>query len=127
MRGVCELRGVRGAPIYSSGGWFAFNAHMDGDQETWQLLLLEMHLDGRPPMFGRPRRSAGPTWPPIILILLWQADIWALISFLVCIMRGAPICSARWALVSAYQRHHRKKTTTPEDANWGGSYFTNHE
>ena len=62
-------------------------------------LLLEMHLDGRAARFGRPRGSAGPTWPPLVLILLWQADMWALISFLVSIMRGAPVCSARWALL----------------------------
>ena len=42
--------------------------------------------------------SADPTWQALVLILLWQADMWALVSFLVCIMRGAPVCSARWAL-----------------------------
>ena len=42
--------------------------------------------------------SAGPTWPPLGPILCWQADMWALISFLICFMRGAPVCSARWAL-----------------------------
>ena len=95
---VCVLRGVRGGPIYTSGGRFPPNARMEGNQETWGRLLLEMHLDGRPARFGRPRGSAGPTWLPLVLILLWQADMWALISFLVCIVRGAPVCSARWAL-----------------------------
>ena len=89
MKCVCVLRGVRGGPIYTSGGRFPPNTCVEGDQETW-VRLLEMHLDGR---------SAGPTWPPLVLILLWQADMWALISFLVCIMHGAPVCSARWALL----------------------------
>ena len=35
---------------------------------------------------------------PHVLILFWQADRWALVSFLMCIMRGAPVCSAKWAL-----------------------------
>ena len=95
---MCE-RGVRGGPIYTSGGRFPPNARTEGNQETWGRLLLEMHLDRRPARFGRPRGSAGPTWPPLILILLWQAYMWALISFLVCIMRGAPVCFARWALL----------------------------
>ena len=90
--------GVRGGPVYTSGGRFPPNACMEGNQETWGRLLLEMHLDGRPANFGRPRGSAGRTWPPLVLILLWQADMCALISFLVCIMRGAPVCSASWAL-----------------------------
>jgi hypothetical protein len=83
------LRGVEERPIYSSRGRFPPNAHMEGDQVPWQLLLLEVHLDGRQARFGRPQGSADPTW---------QADKWALVSFLVCIMRGAPVCSARWAL-----------------------------
>ena len=95
---VCVERGERGS-IYNSGGRFPPNARMEVDQETWGRLLLEMHLDGRLVRFGRHRGLAGPTWPPLILILLWQADMWALISFLVCIMRGAPVCSARWALL----------------------------
>ena len=94
---VCVERGERG-PIYTSGGRFPTNARMEGDLETWGRLLLEMHLDGRPARFGQPRGSTGPTWPPLVLILRWQANMWALISFLVCIMRGAPVCSARWAL-----------------------------
>ena len=99
MKCVCVcVEGVDERPIYTSGGQFPANAHMEGDQETWGRLLLEMHLDGRPARFGRPRGSAGPTWPPLVLILLWQADMWAIVSFLVCIMRGAPVCSARWAL-----------------------------
>jgi len=28
---VCVLRGVRGGPIYTSGGRFPANAHMEGD------------------------------------------------------------------------------------------------
>ena len=90
-------KGERG-PIYTSGGRFPPNARMEGDQETLGRLLLEMHLDVLQARFGRHRGSAGPTWPPLILILLWQADMWTLISFLLCIMRGAPVCSARWAL-----------------------------
>ena len=92
------VKRVRRGPIYTSGGRFLPNACMEGDQETWGRLLLEMHLYGRPARFSRPRGSAGLTWPPLVLILLWQADMWALMSFLVCIMRGAPVCSARWAL-----------------------------
>ena len=86
---VCVCVEGGGDPIYNSRGRFPPNTCVEGDQETW-VRLLEMHLDGR---------SAGPTWPPLVLILLWQADIWALIYFLVCIMCGAPICSARWALL----------------------------
>ena len=95
---MCVLRGVRGGPIHTSGGLFLPNARMEGDQETWGRLHLEMHLDGRPARFGRPRGSAGPTWLPLVLILLWQADMWALISFLVCVMRGTPVFSAIWAI-----------------------------
>ena len=65
---------------------------------TWQLLLLEMHLDGSQARFGRLVGSADPTLAPLVLIFFWQADVWAMMSFLVCIMRGAPICSAKWAL-----------------------------
>ena len=32
---VCVLRGVEERPIYTSGGRFPANAHMEGDQETW--------------------------------------------------------------------------------------------
>ena len=64
----------------------------------WQLLLLEVHLDGSHARFGRPQGSADPTWQALVPILLWQADKWALVSFLVRIMRGAPVCSTRWAL-----------------------------
>jgi len=64
MRGVCELRGVRGGPIYTSGGRFPANAHMEGDQETWQLLLLEVHLDGRQGKFSQKWGSADPPWRP---------------------------------------------------------------
>ena len=71
---------------------------MEGNQVPWQLLLLEMHLDGSQARFGRTLGSADPTWQALVLILLWQADRWALVSFLVCIMRGALVCSARWAL-----------------------------
>ena len=105
MKCVCvcvrerERGGVRGGSIYTSGGQFPPNARMEGNQETWGRLLLEMHLDGRPARFGRPRGSAGPTWPPLVLIFLWQADMRALMSFIVCIRRGAPVCSARWALL----------------------------
>ena len=64
MRGVCVLRGVERGPIYSSKGRFPPNAYMECDQEPWQLLLLEMHLDtlqarfGRPPRVGQPHLSA---------------------------------------------------------------------
>ena len=95
---VC-VEGVDERPIYTSGGQFPANAHMEGDQVPWQLLLLEMHLDGRQGKFGRPPLA------PLVLILLWQADRWALVTFLMCIMRGAPVCSARWALfVSGWRR-----------------------
>ena len=76
-------------PIYTSGGWFPANAHMEGDQVTWPRLLLEMHLDGRQGRFGRTWGSANPTLAP--LILLWQADGWAHVSFLVGTMRCAPV------------------------------------
>ena len=68
MKCVCVERGERG-PIYTSGGRFPPNARMEDDQETWGRLLLEMHLDGRPARFGRPRGSAGLTWLPLVLIL----------------------------------------------------------
>ena len=71
---VCVLRGVRGGPIDTSGGRFPPNACMEGDQETWGRLLLEMHLDGRQGRFGRTWGPADPTLAP--LILLWQADRW---------------------------------------------------
>ena len=77
---VCVLRGVRWGPIYTSGGRFPANAHMEGDQETWQLLLLEVYLDGRQGRFGQPPLA------PLVLILFWQADRRALVSFLVCIL-----------------------------------------
>ena len=41
--------------------------------------------------------SADPTLAPLVLILCWLADMWAIVSFLMCIMRGAPVCSAKWA------------------------------
>ena len=91
------VEGVEERPIYTSGGRFPANAYMEGDQVPWPRLLLEMHLDGRQGRFGRTWGPADPTLAP--LILLWQADRWASVSFLVCIMRGAPICSAKWALL----------------------------
>ena len=48
-------------------------------------LLLEMHLD---------------LGASLVLILLWQADMWALISVLVCIMRSAPVC-CKWVTPDA--------------------------
>ena len=66
---VCVLRGVERGPIYSSRGRFSANAHMEGDQVPWQLLLLEVHLDGKQARFGLPRGSANPTWQPLGLIL----------------------------------------------------------
>jgi len=47
---------------------------------------------------AEPRVRPTPPLAPLVLILFWQADRWALVSFLVCIMCGAPICSIRWAL-----------------------------
>ena len=52
--GMCVVNG-EGSPIYTLRGRFPPNAHMEGDQEMWQLLFLEVHLDGRPARFGRPR------------------------------------------------------------------------
>ena len=60
---VCIERG-EGDPIYTSGGRFPANAHMEGDQETWQLLLLEVHLDGRQGRFGRIGVRPTPLWCP---------------------------------------------------------------
>ena len=95
---VCE-RGVRGGPIYTSGGRFPPNARMEGNQETWGRLLLEMHLDGRPARFGRPRGSAGPTWTPLVLILLGEYDLWAHVKIPWCICLGSPVFSDMWALL----------------------------
>jgi len=64
MKCVCVLRGVEGRPIYTSGGWFPANAHMEGDQVPWPWLLLEMHLDGRQGRFGRTWGSADPPSAP---------------------------------------------------------------
>ena len=89
MRGVCVERGERG-PIYTSGGRFLPNARMEGDQETWGRLLLEMYLDGRLVRFGRPRGSAGPTWPPLVLILLGESYLWAHVKIPWCICLGSP-------------------------------------
>ena len=78
---------------------------MEGDQETWRRLFLEVHLDGWLSRFGRPKGLAEPLVARLVLILFWQADRWALNSFLVCILHGAPICSARWVpLVSVRRR-----------------------
>ena len=97
--GWCVLRGVEESSIYTSGGQFPPNARMEGNQETWSRLLLEMHLDERPAKYGRPVGSADPTLPPLVLILLWQADLWAHNLILSCKFRGALVCSARWALL----------------------------
>ena len=64
MRGVCVLRGVERGPIYSSRGRFPANAHMEGDQMPWQLLLLEVHLDGNQARFSRPRGRPTPPSSP---------------------------------------------------------------
>ena len=55
---VCVLRGWWRGLFILVGGQFPANAHMEGDQVPWQLLLLEMHLDGRQGKFGRTRGSA---------------------------------------------------------------------
>ena len=99
MRGVCVLRGVRGGPIYTSGGWFPANACMEGDQETWQLLLLEVHLDGSQARFGRPRGSADPTWQALVLILLWQADRYAYVWRARLLCQMGPLC--KWVTPDA--------------------------
>ena len=65
MKCVCVLRGVERGPIYSSRGQFPANAHIEGDQVPWQLLLLEVHLDGNPSRFGRPHLVA--PWPDPLL------------------------------------------------------------
>ena len=65
---VC-VEGVDEMPIYTSGGQFPANAHMEGDQVPWQLLLLEVDLDGNKARFDRPRGAADPTWQPLGLIL----------------------------------------------------------
>ena len=69
MKCVSVLRAVERGPIYSSRGRFPTNAHMEGDQVPWQLLPLEVHLDGNQARFSRPRGSADPTWQPLGLIL----------------------------------------------------------
>ena len=61
---VCVEGGGEG-PIYSSRGRFPANAHMEGDQVPWQLLLLKMHLDGNQARFGRPHLAA--PWPDPLL------------------------------------------------------------
>jgi hypothetical protein len=42
--GVCVLRDLERL-IYTSGDRFPPNAYMKGNQETWWLLHLEMHVD----------------------------------------------------------------------------------
>ena len=71
---------------------------MEGDQETWQL-LLEVHLDRIVARFGRPLRSVDPTCQPFDLILCWLPDTWILVLILLCMFCGAPVCFARWALL----------------------------
>jgi len=56
---VCVYEGEKG-PIYTLGGRFPPKAYIEGDQETWQLLLIEVHLDGRPSRFGQPWGSPDP-------------------------------------------------------------------
>ena len=70
MKCVC-VEGVEERPIYSSRGWFPTNAHMEGDQVPWHL-LLKVHLEGNQARFGRPRGSADPTWQPLGLIFCWM-------------------------------------------------------
>ena len=82
MKCVCVLRGVERGPIYSSRGRFPANAHKEGDQVPWQLLLLEMHLDMLQGRFGRTWGSADPTCQPFELILCWMVDTWNLILIL---------------------------------------------
>ena len=84
MKCVCVLRGVRGGPIYTSGGRFPANAHMEGDQVPWQPLLLEVHLDGNQARFGRPHLAT--LYSLILILILW------------CILRGGPVSSDMWAL-----------------------------
>ena len=96
------------------GGWEAlFIALQVGSRQVhvWKEVhwprLLEMHLDGWPARFSRPRGSTGPTWPPLVLILLWQADTWTFILILLCIFRGAPVFSTRWTLLVSVWRQMR--------------------
>ena len=60
---------------------------------------VEVHLDGRPAKFRRPRGSAGPTWSPLVLIFLGESDLWAHVKISWCICLGSPICSDMWALL----------------------------
>ena len=68
-------------------------------QETNGARHVEVHLDGRPARFGRPRGSAGPTWSPLVLIFLRESDLWAHVKILWCICLGSPVCSYMWALL----------------------------
>ena len=63
---------------------------MEGDQEEKGARHIKVHLDGILARFGRTLGSADPTWQALVLILLWQADMWALISFLVCLCVAHP-------------------------------------
>ena len=90
---------MEGAPFYSLQGWFLPKAYMEGDQEELGARHVEVHLDGRPARFGRPRGSAGPTWPPLVLILLGEYDLWAHVKIPWCICLGSPICSNMWTLL----------------------------
>ena len=66
---VC-MRGVRGGPIYTSGGRFPPNAHMEGNQETWADSSSKCTwTGGRPgsadPGGGRPHLAASRPYPSL--------------------------------------------------------------
>ena len=55
---MCVLRGVRGGPIYTSGGRFPPNARMEGDEETWGDSSSKCTWTG-----GRPGSADLGGWP----------------------------------------------------------------
>ena len=71
---------------------------MEGDQVPWQLLLLEVHLDGNQAMFGRPRGAADTAWRPLSLIFCWMVYSLILILILWCILCGGPVSFDMWPL-----------------------------
>ena len=118
MKCVCVLRGVEGRPIYTSGGWFPANAHMEGDQVPWPRLLLEMHLDRRQGRFGRTWGSADPPWRPSSLSSSGKLTGWPLCLSLcaLCVARpfalpGGPSLCGVCCMFSSYSALAHLKCT----------------